>query len=235
MQKAVRVVAVVLVLGFLVALIAYNVANPPKPDYTPWTMAMTQGDKDTAEHHFVMYTDIFCPYCNKFSIAVMANQEEFEKEWLEEKKIFFELRVTDLNYVSGHSDNSRPAGEGAYCAAKQDKFWEYYHNLLQKIWDDYYVNGIGIDRDAEVIPTLASDYYYDAAEKGGLDMESFKSCFDNHEGADELDKNTLKAQKYITSGVPQFNFDKFSYSGFVGVWDSDTDWKQAKPAASKPC
>ena len=158
----------------------------------------------------------------------MANQEEFEKDWLQDKKIFFELRVTDINYESGHSENSRPAGEGAYCAAKQNKFWDYYHNILQKIWDDYYVNGIGVDRDSERIPTLESDYFYDVAEKSGLDMESFKSCFDNHEGAQDLDKYTAKAHNFINGGVPQFLFDKFEYSGFVGVWDTDTDWNQVK-------
>lgn len=227
MQKAIRIIAVVLVAVFLIALIGYNIANPPKPDHTPWNTAMTQGDMETAEHFFVMYTDIFCPYCNKFSLAVMAHQEEFEKEWLQDKKIFFEIRVTDMNYENGHSENSLPAGEGAYCAAKQNKFWDYYHNLLIKIWDDYYIRGIGVDKTAEHIPELASDYFYDAAEKGGLEMDSFKSCFDNHETRDELNKNTKKAHNYV-SGVPQFYFDKFDYSGFAGTWNTDNDWEQAK-------
>lgn len=227
MQKTIRIVAVVLAAVFLIALIGYNIANPPKPDYTPWNAAMALGDKDTAEHHYVMYTDIFCPYCNKFSLAVMAHQEEFEKDWIQDKKVLFEIRVTDINYESGHSENSRPAGEGAYCAAKQNKFWDYYHNLLAKIWGDYYIKGIGVDKNAEHIPELGSDYFYDAAEKGGLDMDSFKSCFDNHETTAELDKNTKKAHNYI-EGIPQFYFDKFSYSGFAGTWDTDYDWEQAK-------
>ena len=226
MQKTIRIVAVVLVVGFLVALIGYNIANPPKPDYTPWNAAMTQGDKDTAEHHFIMYTDLSCPFCNKFSLAVMAHPEEFEKEWLQNKKIFFELRVTDMNHESGHSENSRPAGEGAYCAAKQNKFWDYYHNILTKFWNDYYSKGIGVDPTAPKMPTLANDYYYDAAEKGGLDMDSFKSCFDSHEMANELDKNTTKSHRYVT-GLPEFYFGKFNYSGFAGTWNTDNDWNQA--------
>ena len=93
MQKAIRIIAIVAVVGLLLSLIIYNATKPV--DYTPWNEAMTLGNKETAKHHFIMYTDIFCPYCDKFSNALRANAEEFQKTYLEDNNVFFEIRITD--------------------------------------------------------------------------------------------------------------------------------------------
>ena len=227
MQRVIRIVGLCLVVGFLVALLIYNATRPV--DYTPWEMAMTKGDKETAKHHFIMYTDIFCPYCDKFSNAVRAHAEDFNKTYLEENNVFFELRVTDVNYTYGHSNNSRPAGEGAYCAAAQENFWGYYDALLAKVFDDYHSKGIGVSADSEHIPDLPESYFEDAAEKGGLDVEKFKACMASDEMLSKLDSNTKRAQNTLPSGVPYFVFDKYKTNGFLGNWDAEGyDWDQAK-------
>ena len=228
MKKAIRIVAIVLVVGFIVALAVYNTAHPNRDSFKPWNVAMTMGDQATAEHHFVMYTDIFCPYCDKFSDAIQANEADFKTNYVEGKKIFFEIRVTDMNYKSGHSENSLPAGEGAYCAAKQNKFWEYYHAILSKIYKDYHSKGIGVDQYAEKIPKLEMDYFYAAADDGKLDHDAFVTCMENHETKSELDKNTTVAQNRVQSGVPYFVFDKYQTSGFLGNWNTTNDYAQAK-------
>lgn len=228
MQKILRSTALVLVIGFLGALIVFNMANPSQPNFEAWNVAMTLGEKEGAKHHFIMYTDIFCPYCDKFSNAVTANQKEFNEKYLEKEKVYFELRVTEMNYTSGHSENSRPAGEGAYCAAKQGKFWEYYHELLAKIYEDYHSKGIGVDQAAEKIPTLAMNYFFEAGEAAGLDNESFQSCVNEHDTLEELSANTVKAQKTLPSGVPYFSFGGYKTTGFLGNWDTDKDFEQVK-------
>lgn len=227
MQRAIRVIGLCLIIGFLVALLVFN-ANKPV-DYTPWEMAMTKGDKETATHHFIMYTDVFCPYCDKFSNALRAHAEEFKTDYLENKHIFFELRVTDVNYTYGHSNNSRPGGEGAYCAAAQNNFWGYYDALLERIYEEYHSKGIGVSKDSEHIPDLPEEYWTEVAEKGGLDVEAFKACMDSDEMLTKLDKNTERAQRNMPSGVPYFVFDRYTTSGFLGEWDAaGFDWEQAK-------
>ena len=228
MNKVIRIGVIVIFVGFLFALAAYNSMHPSQKQFGVWNSAMTMGDKETAEHHFVMYTDIFCPYCDKFSNAVTANLEDFKTRYIDGNKILFEIRVTDLNYLSGHSDNSLPAGEGAYCAAKQNNFWGYYHALLGKLFEDYHSKGIGVDRNSEHIPELAIEYFYDAAEQGGLDRSQFISCMENHEGKAELDRNTTKTSQTLNGGVPYFVFDKFVYSGFMGDWDTTADYENVK-------
>ena len=109
MNKAPRVIAIGLAIVILFALIAYNAANPGKPNFVAWNENMTLGDKETAKHHYVMYTDLFCPYCDKFSLAVKAHKDEFQKEYLEDKGVYFEIRMTRMNYVSHKSENSKNA------------------------------------------------------------------------------------------------------------------------------
>lgn len=229
MQRVIRVGVLVAVIGFLGGLVVFNTLNPTPPDMTVWNEAMAKGDASTAKHHFIMYTDIFCPYCDKFSDAVAANQDHFNKHYIEDNNVLFEIRVTDVNYVNGHSQNSRPAGEAAYCAAKQGDFWSYYYALLAKVYKDYHSRGIGVDRNSEKIPTLEMSYFYDIADDlDTIDREKLVSCMENDEVVTELDNNTKEAQKKINGGVPRFVFDKYTADGFLGNWNTNNDYEQVK-------
>ena len=226
MQKAIRVVALVAVVGFLIALMVSD--SMKGPDMSTWNAAMAKGDPETAQHHFVMYTDIFCPYCDKFAHAVSKHLDEFDKDYIEGKHILFEIRMTDTNYENGHSNNIRPAGIASYCAAKQNQFWDYYYNLIDKLYEDYHSKGIGAERDSpQHIPDLEPEYFYAAADGTKLDQEQFKQCFDNEETAAELDRNTMRASN-SAQGLPYFVFDKFATAGFAGIWNADEDWEEVK-------
>ncbi|MCL1839588.1 DsbA family protein [Candidatus Saccharibacteria bacterium] len=223
----VKIILTVVVVVFVVALIVFNASNPAKPDALAWNSSMTKGDPETGKH-FVMYTDVFCPYCDKFSNSLHANAEEFMENYIDNGKVYYEVRVTDINFLSGHSVNSEVGGESAYCAAKQDKFWGYYKALLDKLYEDWHSNGIGVSKDAEKIPKLDNDYFYEIGEEAELDGEVFKACIENHEALDELNTATSKTQKIIPGGIPYFVFGNYKASGFDGNWDTDNDWKQAR-------
>ncbi len=235
MQKAIRIIAIVLVVGFFGYLVISASISSNKNAREPWNEHMTLGDRETAEHFYYDYTDIMCPYCDKFANALAAHDEEFKKDYIEGKKIFFELRLTDMLYVY-HKDegesaiNSRNAAMNAYCAADQDRFWAYYNDILAKLYKDYHSKGIGVDQYSEKIPTLEMDYFKDVAKEiDELDYDKFSSCVDNEEMADVIDKNTARAMNITPSGVPYFVFDKYTTSGFLGKWDAeDYDWEQAK-------
>ena len=181
--RAIRIAGFAIVIIGLGALVIYSALQPANLDKTPWNQAMTLGDKDNAKHHFVMYTDIFCPYCDKFSDAVAANKDKFMHDYIERENILFEIRVTDMNYEAGHSNNSRPAGIAAYCAANQNNFWDYYYSLLKQMYNEYHSHGIGIDKYSAHIPDLELDFFYRAAEGTDLDKDKFKQCVANNETA----------------------------------------------------
>ena len=225
MQRLKAILAMVVVV-FVVALIVFNASRPAETEVSAWNEAMAKGDRETGEH-FVMYTDIFCPYCDKFSNALHANMEEFTTDYIDSGKVYYEMRVTEMNYLSGHSENSRPGGEAVYCAAKQGKFWEYYEAILDKLFEDYHSKGIGVSKTAEHIPMLALDYFYEAGETAGVEEEDFVRCMEEHEALDELGRATTRAQK-VLNGVPYFVFGEYKASGFDGNWDTDNDWRQAR-------
>ena len=227
-QRIISITIIIAVVGAIFGLFVYNALNGTSFEGSAWNEQMTLGDVSTAKRHYVMYTDIFCPYCDKFSDAVAAHKDEFMTDYIEDKKIYFEIRVTDMNYLAGHSNNSKPAGEGAYCAAKQEKFWDYYYALLGQIYKDYHSKGIGIDRNSERIPDLEMDYFYKVAKNTDLDYDSFVSCMENHETEEELNKNTQRAGNIVGGGVPYFTFDKFVTSGFAGNFDADKDYERVK-------
>lgn len=226
MQKVKAVLAVGVVI-FLVALMVSSTTRPVDSSRVAWNIAMTKGNPETGKH-FIMYTDIFCPYCDKFSNALHANADDFNANYIDNGQIYYEMRITDMNYYTGHSNNSRPAGESMYCAARQDKFWDYYQALLDKLYEDFHSKGIGVDRTSPSPPELELSYYFDVAETVSLRNEAFVSCLENNEALEELTAATTKAQKQIEGGVPYFVFGNFRTSGFDGNWNTTNDYRQSR-------
>lgn len=123
----------------------------------------------------------------------MEHWEEF-RDYLAEHKILFEIRLTDALYEGGGSQYSRDAAEGAYCAAREDKFWEFYHAALQALWDDYHSKGIGDSKTSPAIQNLPSDYWLKIGHNVGLG-ERFDQCLQNHEAVAEIENNTYRAMQ----------------------------------------
>jgi protein-disulfide isomerase len=217
MWSRLKTIILVLLGAGIVGLIIVNaVVTKPTPSYTVWSEAMTMGNKE-AEHHFTVYTDIYCPYCDNYSRALEENLDEFQRDYIDSGKVFYEIRLTDM--IADHSPNSERGGESGYCAADQNKFWDYYHGILSQLKDDYHSKGIGTSKTSPEIPKLDDDYYIDVARKvDGLDVAAFTDCLTDHKMLDTLNQNTTKAAQTISSGLPYFVFDEWTSSGFEGDW-----------------
>lgn len=208
-------IAIIAVVGLLLGAIFMSLTSSPDPAEETWSIATTTGPED-ARLHYIMYTDLMCPYCDVFSREIMNHWDEFQS-YLDEHKILFEVRVTDLLYTGGSSDYSRTAGEAAYCATRADHFWEFYHAALASLWSDYQSKGIGSSKTALPITNMPDDYWLKVGASAGLD-EDFANCLKNHEAVDELDYNTRRASQ-VTTGLPSFKFHRFATSGFSDTWD----------------
>ena len=64
---------------------------------------------------------------------------------------------------------------------------------------------------------MPEDYWLKVGQKVGLG-EDFENCVNNHETLEELDRNTRRASQ-VAAGLPSFQFNKFSTSGFSDTWD----------------
>lgn len=182
-----------------------------------WNSSMTIGDQD-APNHYIMYTDLLCPYCDVFSRAVLNHWDEFQ-EYLAENKIIFEIRLTDYLYEGNDIQYSRDSAEAAYCAAREDKFWDFYHGALTALWDDYQSKGIGNNKEATPITDLPSNYWQKIGKKAGLGQD-FEDCLKNHESLAEVESSTERALS-VAQGMPYFKFNKFAQAGFDDKWDWD--------------
>jgi protein-disulfide isomerase len=209
----------IIAVGLIVALFVWNAVTPKTAkSVETWQPEMTLGSPD-AENHFIEYLDMMCPYCAKFYLALHGNFDDFKRDYLDNNKIYYELRLADI--ISDHSKNSYRGNIAGYCAARQPgKFWDLYDTLQNYLTDNYYSKGIGDKKGAPDIPKWDDQVFYTQAEQSGLDMDEFKDCFDNRQPADTLAANTRKAQASMAnnsiSGVPYFVFNDYVSSGFEG-------------------
>ncbi|MBQ6393727.1 thioredoxin domain-containing protein [Candidatus Saccharibacteria bacterium] len=220
MKKAIRIIALLVVAGLLIALMIFNMSSKPSNSETVWDERTTIGNID-AKNYYVMYTDLACPYCSVFSRLIMENEDEFKRDYIEGKDILYEVRVTDFLYEYGGNDieMSRWGAEGVYCATKEDKFWEYYHGALKSLWDDYHSKGIGVSKTATPIDGMTRDYWVKIGEKIGFDKNEFSDCMSNSNTIQAIKDNTAKAAKIVDGGLPYFVFGKFKTGGFDNNWD----------------
>ena len=223
--RVIRTIAVIGITGILLALIIFNVTNKPPIADKVWDLRTTMGDSKTATRHYIMYTDVMCPYCDVFSRAIMENEAEFRQDYLEAKHILFELRMTDFLYEYGHNiEYSRQGAEAIYCATEQDRFWDYYHGVLKKLWNDYHSKGIGTSKTAPKIEDITDEYWLSLGAELELG-EEFAECYNSHAMVEKIEANTAKAAQVVGGGVPFFQFEKFvSGDGFHQSWG----WKEVK-------
>lgn len=216
-----RTIILIIIVLILVIVIAASTPKSGRRNSGVWDERTTIGNLD-AKNHYVMYTDAMCPYCDYFSRAIMSEQDDFEK-YLADNDILFEVRITDFLKEYGVGDDlSTQSAEAIDCATDQNKFWDYYHNLLTALNDDYHSKGIGNAKGAPKIEGITDEYWYKVAEKSGVEMNRYKTCYNNHEMHDKVLEDTKKTATSMEQdgegGMPYFKFNDFTTTGFDPSW-----------------
>lgn len=78
-----------------------------------------------------------------------------------------------------------PAARAAFCAEKQDKFWEFHDALFTS-------NG------------LKPEVYTNIAKKLNLNLASFNSCIESESSIEAINKDISEAQRLGINGTPTF-------------------------------
>ena len=226
MKRYVRIIAILAIFALIfVALVASSVKTPDVAA-SAWNKSMLKGETESPARHYIVYTDLMCPYCNYYAKVIQDNPEEFSA-FLSEHKIAYEVRVTDMLYEGSGVSNSRPAAEAAYCAAREDRFWDFYAAAVSSLFSDYYVRGIGNSKTATPITDMTRDYWLNVGKEVGL-SDSFATCYENGEAIPEILENTQKAAQLTGGGLPSFSFGSFTTGGFDSSWD----WELTKKMLS---
>ncbi len=209
MRKALRIVALVAVVIVLGAAIANSMVKPSNSSKV-WDKEMTVGNLE-AKNHFIIYSDLVCPYCVAFENAIVENEEEFKK-YIEEKDILLEIRMSEFLYEYGETRpiNSRYSAEATYCAKNEGKFWDYYNLAVHSVYRDFFnENGkaglTGLDQTDK-------SYWLNIGKQVGLENEEFVSCVNNNEPLDTIIERAAKTSKLV-SGMPYFKFNSYTVSG----------------------
>ena len=142
------------------------------------------------------FADFQCPFCERFH---KETEPLLRQYYIDTGKVQFVFRSMG-NFVSDNkariqgtpaTTESQDAALAAYCAGDQNKFWEMHTHL--------FANVLGEDAGSFTDRRLAA-----IAEKAGLDMDQFNSCYNNGKFKDRVQQDAQDGQAANVTGTPGF-------------------------------
>jgi protein-disulfide isomerase len=130
------------------------------------------------------YSDYQCPYCAKFYEDTEAKLME---TYVADGTVYF-VYNTFGEFIGPESSS---AGEAAYCAGDQGKFWEMHDIILS--------NQAGENQGAFADRRLLA-----FAEDLGLDMNKFETCFNANTYKDTIDQDMTDGLAGGVKATPSF-------------------------------
>ena len=212
-----RIIVIILIVMVIGVAIGTSMSQGSATTNEVWYEEMTMGSLD-AKNHFIIYSDIACPYCIAFENAMIEHEEDL-KNYIEANDILIEVRATDFLFEYGESASieSRYSALATYCAKDRGKFWEFYDAAITKVWDEWF-EGAGKSAFSE-FNKLGRDYWIEIGKSVGLG-DDFEECVNNDEPIETIKADAKRMAKYV-SGLPYFKFNSYVLSGFDLSWGWD--------------
>jgi protein-disulfide isomerase len=174
------IIALVAIAAAVVIILLGNTAprytGVPNPDRN------TMGDPQ-APVLIEEYSDFQCPYCALFF-------RETEPELVEKYIATGKARLTYIPF-SFLGSESLSAAEAAYCAADQNKFWNYHFILFSS-------------QAAENSGVYAENNLMRYAAEAGLDMPQFRQCYNAGTHAQLVKENLAQGMERGVTSTPSF-------------------------------
>lgn len=166
-----------------VILITLNLTQAaPKTADLPNPVGMSLGDPN-APVKVEEYSDFQCPYCAQFALNAQAS---FIEKYVKTGKVYF--TYIPFSFIGPESVR---AAEAAYCAADQNKFWEF-HDILFK------------NQGGENTGAFSDNKLINFAQKSGLNMAEFRSCFDSGKYKEKVQTDLNDGKTRGVTGTPSF-------------------------------
>lgn len=150
------------------------------------------------------FSDFQCPYCRLF-----ADEEEqaIIENYVNTGKVYF--TYTPFAFLDGNAidGESKSAAQAAYCAADQNKFWEYHDVLFA-------------NQNSENAGDFADKRLIAFAEKLGLDMGEFRSCFNGKTYRQQVLDDLTRGRSLGVSATPTFFINGTKVQGYVGLTEA---------------
>ena len=181
------VFAILLVASITIPLINSNnavIGDIQIPDESPRPMAngMTMGDP-IAPVVVEEYSDFQCPYCKLFSTEY---EPAIVSDYIATGKVFY--KYIPFRVIGEESDK---AASAAYCAADQNKFWEFHDILFA-------------NQTAENKGDFTDKRLFLMGEKIDLNMEEFRICYNSKQHFGQLKADQATGVNALVDGTPSF-------------------------------
>ena len=159
-----------------------NVVMPPSRDH-PQANGNKMGDPN-APVKIVEFADFQCPFCLRYWTET---EPEIIQNYVATGKVYYEYRS-----VGGFiGPESTDAANAAYCAADQNKFWEY-HDILFANWTG--------ENAGDFTPDKLRQY----AQAINLNLDQFNTCINTGAHTNEVDQDVTDAKAAGVTGTPAF-------------------------------
>jgi len=146
----------------------------------PQAQGNAMGNPD-APVTMIEFSDFLCLYCRQFALET---EPLLVEEYVATGKVYFIYRT--LGDWLG--PESQASAEAAYCAAEQNRFWEY-HDLL-------FANQNLVDFSTQNLLAFAEDL--------GLNMDQFEDCLQQGEYRPQVEKDLQDGLLAGVRGTPSF-------------------------------
>jgi protein-disulfide isomerase len=149
----------------------------------------TMGDPN-APVKMAIFSDFQCPFCKVFADDT---EQAIIEQYVDTGKVFlvYVPYGPGGNYIG---PESLAAANAAFCAADQGKFWEYKQFI--------FANHTG-----ENVGDYTNKRLTAFAEKLGLDMDQFNSCFKSQKFEEKLNEGIAEGRALGAGGTPAFYFN----------------------------
>lgn len=132
----------------------------------------------------VEYSDFQCPACKVFHDQTF---KQVVDNYVATGKVRFEYRSMG-NWLGTESAN---AARAAYCAADQEKFWDYHSVLFA-------------NQGTEGAGSFSNRRLQAFAEHVGLNMDEFDTCYSSNRYNDRINQDQLDGRQAGVTGTPAF-------------------------------
>jgi protein-disulfide isomerase len=140
----------------------------------------------------VEFTDLQCPYCNRWTTQVFA---QLKAAYIDTGMVRFVTRDFPLDF---HPE-ALPAARAARCAGEQGKFWEMRDALVRGF------------------KQLGAPFIMSTAEGLKLDMAAFKACASSTRFDAAITQDLNEGRAVNIEGTPTFVLGRTSPQGLDGV------------------
>jgi protein-disulfide isomerase len=157
----------------------------------------------------VEFSDFQCPFC----AAVQPTLKQVLQQYAGAVKLVFKHLPLDIH------QNAMSAARAAYCAGKQERFWQYHDALF-------------------ATKDFSAESYNQLAKTLGLNFQTFQSCFNSVDSLNAITDDVQTARRLKIESTPSFIINDrvvtgaISFSEFEKIITLELQRSSAKGSSS---